>query len=97
MTVEETLENAVAEIKRSGPQRVLIDAEGGAVNSKRAREQYGVTPDIIFIRADGWTLGAPSYWEMNAERLWPDEWIGYLRRGDEVATPYLTGRTPDSE
>src|SRR5262245_59247353 len=39
--------------------RVVIDELGGAVNPRRASEM-GVTPDVVFIRNDGWVLGAPA-------------------------------------
>jgi len=63
-----------------GPRRVLVD-DNYAVSRSRAAEIHGITPDIIFIRDDGWSLGAPKHLANQAEELWVDEWIGVLIRG----------------
>lgn len=77
-----------AKIHREGPSRVLIDAEGLAVSSERARRDYGVKPDVIFIRNDGWSLGAPASLEVAASQLWPDAWVGIMRRPNATAVPW---------
>ena len=58
--------------------RVLIDKEGTAVPPKRAKE-LGVSPDVIFIRDDGWTLGAPKHLKDVAHSLWSDKWVGVIK------------------
>ena len=71
-----------------GPDRVLVDGSGSAVSPTRARAEYGVRPDLILIRADGWSLGAPVHLAKQAEALWPDEWIGFLKRPSRTPKPY---------
>ena len=56
----------------------MIDPDE-AVTSRRAREEYRIVPDIIFIRNDGWSLGAPQHLEHAAYRLWKDEWTYFMR------------------
>lgn len=73
----------VDHILRFGPNRVLVEPDL-AVATYRAP----FIPDIIFIRDDGWSLGAPSHLASFAEAMWKDEWIGVLTRPRTVATPY---------
>jgi hypothetical protein len=67
--------------------RVLVEEGGYAANPRSARERYGVVPDIIFIRRDGWTLGAPAKLEALAFKMWSDEWKSFMRRGDRHPRP----------
>lgn len=67
------------------PGRVLVSADGTAVPPQRAREEHGVLPDIIFIREDGWALGAPQGLEKEAFALWP--WKSFVRRPSYVVRP----------
>ena len=57
------------------PARILIDAEGTAVPPRRAALEHQVYADVVFERADGWTLGAPAHLIDEAEALWANEWI----------------------
>jgi len=68
-----------------GPTRVMINKEMDATTSQRAREEYNIVPDIIFIRNDGWSLGAPNFLEKEAYSCWKESWIGFVRRGELVA------------
>lgn len=72
-----------AEVLRRGPDRVVVDAEGEAAIPSRARERYGVEPVVIFVRGDGWSLGAPREFADVAFRTWSDEWVGYVILGAE--------------
>jgi hypothetical protein len=54
--------------------RVVVDPDGRATTPERARRDYGITPDIVFERDDGWRLGAPSVYKNIAEDMWKDEW-----------------------
>lgn len=81
------LERIAEKVLKEGPDRVVLNGEGDAVNSFRARESFNTTPDIIFIRKDGWTCGAPKRLENVAFNLWKDQWVGYMRKGDTRATP----------
>lgn len=72
------LEAKAKEILANGPTRVVVDVSGEAVPASRARQEYGATPDVIFIRRDGWSLGAPKSLASVAEGLWRDEWLGVV-------------------
>jgi len=82
MIIAEILE----QIKQYGPDRVMVGMED-AVSSRRAREEYGINPDVIFIRNDGWSLAAPSSLEHYAWRKWAEEWTHFIRRPNIVAIP----------
>lgn len=71
----------------NGPSRVIINGDGEATTSRRAREQFGISPDIIFIRDDGWSLAAPRQFEATAYGMWPDKWISFIRRPSIEAKP----------
>jgi len=75
------------EIMPGGPDRVVVDPSGEAVPSRRAREEYGVQPDVIFIRDDHWTLGAPESLEDVARDMWAGEWAGLIRRPSFTIQP----------
>jgi len=72
------LEAKAKEVMANGPTRVVVSADGEAVPTPRARQQYGATPDVIFIRKDGWSLGAPKSLAHVAEKMWDDEWLGVV-------------------
>ncbi len=64
--------------------RVLIDKEGTALNPKRAAD-IGVLADIIFLRDDGYALGAPENLREEAHFLWRDDWTQfYVMRTKEL-------------
>ncbi|RKY28536.1 MAG: hypothetical protein DRP83_00615 [Planctomycetota bacterium] len=62
------------------PDRVLISSEGDAILPSRALER-NILWDVIFIRKDGWSLGAPKGLAFAAEALWSDEWVAVIRDG----------------
>ena len=64
-------------LRKRGPDRVLVDAEGLAMNATRAMAEHNVTAQFIFIRGDGWTLGAPRHLAATAYALWVDKWVGW--------------------
>ncbi len=59
------------------PFRVVINDQGYAVSPEEAKAD-GVIPDIIFIRDDGWSLGAPALLTDVAESLWKDKWVAVI-------------------
>lgn len=63
------------------PDRVVIHDQGTAVSYKHAVEVTGnkFPCDVIFVRDDGWTLGAPTIFEDTAYRMWADKWVGEAR------------------
>lgn len=79
--------NLIAAIKRirlHGPDRVMVNKDLESVGYLRAFDR-GVTPDIIFIRDDGWTLGAPEKLEQEAYSTWPTQWVGFIRKPETEA------------
>lgn len=70
------IEAAVKMIGVHGPSRVLISKSGEAVRSDDPRA--GKNPlAVIFIRDDGWSLGASRKLAVSAFQLWP--WIAWVR------------------
>lgn len=69
------------------PTRVIVDDGGLGTTPEIAESQYGITPDIVFIRNDGWSLGAPFGFEGIAYRMWSDSWTRFCHRGDTQFTP----------
>lgn len=59
---------------------VIVDEHGLAKSPEKAEEENNITPDIIFWRNDGWSLGAPSEYESIAYEMWKDSWVRYGRR-----------------
>lgn len=72
-----------------GFNRVVISYEGDAVSMERAIKM-GFSPDVGFMRKDGWSLGAPSELEDVAFRLWADEWTHQIRKPDTKWTKLKT-------
>ena len=76
----------IANIRTFGPDRVMI-SDNEAVSPDRAFKEHNIISDIIFVRHDGWSLGAPGRLEIAAFYQWPKEWIGFLRRPVLMLTP----------
>lgn len=62
-------------IERIGPTRVMVNARGVCVDSNKALRSYGVVPDAIFVREDGWSLGAPLRLAAKAKAAWRGRWV----------------------
>jgi hypothetical protein len=60
------------------PTRVVINTEGKAVPPERA-EEMGITWDVIYIRNDGWSLGASEDLAGVAYSLWAKEWVAVIK------------------
>lgn len=56
-----------------GPTRIVINEEGEAKHPSRT----DVRCSIVFVRNDGWSLGAPYPFAKVAYDMWPKEWIGF--------------------
>jgi hypothetical protein len=81
-----------ARINAEGPIRVLCAADGHATDARQAERLYGVRWEIVFLRGDGWSLGAPrGPLAAVAERLWAEHWTHWMRRGDRAMRPYRPG------
>lgn len=85
--MSEKLRTEAARVIAGGPTRVMISPEE-AVPYRRAMEEHGIVPDVIFIRDDGWSLGAPKNLIEAAERTWPDAWVGVLVPPDSEPMTY---------
>jgi hypothetical protein len=85
----ETLGQAVESLVANGPTMVVVKTWRGHVEYADTPEnarKAGISSDVIFIRADGWTLGARAADEKAARDLWDKRWVGRL----EVATREVT-------
>lgn len=89
MSIESNInvQAAIRRIATHGPDRVIINLEGEGISPDRASKQHGITSKIIFIRNDGWSLGAPSQFEHVAYLTWKDEWVAFIRRPGSVVSP----------
>ena len=70
------------------PDRVMHDEWEGR------RPVAGQPMDVVFIRDDGWTLGARAELEEAAARTWRRHWVRVLRRTDDrgwIADDAATG------
>lgn len=69
------------------PHRVVVTESGVGVDARRAKAEYGARVDVVFLRADGWTLGAPKHLERVAYDMWKDRWTHFVRRPHSVWVP----------
>lgn len=79
----ETLKTApevISKIYQDGPKSIIINARGDAVAPFRTN----ILPKLIFIRDDGWTLGASLKLRDVAFELFASQWIAFidLRKSD---------------
>jgi len=77
MTIE-LLERVKEHVYTYGPVRVMIHPDE-ATTPQRAKSEHRIIPVVVFIRDDGWTLGAPAELEEAAQRTWEGSWIGVMR------------------
>lgn len=49
--------------------------------------EFGIIPDVIFIRNDGWSLGAPKRTAEAAFKLWAGHYVAYLLRPEHTPRP----------
>lgn len=78
----EALEKAVIgnarHIASTGPTRVAERKSGGMEGVRPDRATRRDPLVVVFIRDDGWSLGASAETREEAERLWHDQWIGRM-------------------
>lgn len=74
------------QIEFKGFNRVVINHHGEALSMPRA-EQVKIFADVGFMRADGWSLGAPNDLEAVAYDMWRREWTHFVTKGDEHWRP----------
>ena len=68
------IDGAKKRLAQHGPDRVIIDGKGMAVSPFRAKTEFSVEADVVFIRADGWMLGAPWKLANYARSIWKGQW-----------------------
>ena len=83
------IQKVVQAIKDNGPNRVVVDEEGTAV-PPNPKVSAGI--DLVFIRNDGWSLGASRNLARVAEDMWSDAWVAVLAKGTKQAIPYSVYR-----
>lgn len=64
------------------PRRVVVDEDGHAIPPEAA-SKMSIDSDIIFLRNDGWSLGAPKDLEDIAYNMWRNDWVQFARTGDK--------------
>ena len=67
--------------------KIVINAEGESVPLKWYMERYEnkLGPvHIVFIRSDGWKLGAPKQFESTAYETWQDQWTEFCIARDPL-------------
>jgi hypothetical protein len=67
--------------------RVVVNSDGLAVRSDRAFHEYGVISRVIFVRGDGFAVGAPNELESVAYGLWSGSWREFRRWPDYAPRP----------
>lgn len=70
---QELIDNIIT----NGPTRVVINGDGHADAST-----VGQACDIVFVRNDGWSLGASVALADTAFDLWVGEYVGFIARVD---------------
>lgn len=68
----------IGDVSKNGPIRVMVN-DDESVSARSARADFGIKPVVIFLRDDGWTLGAPKHLEEAARQLWAGQWVGVFR------------------
>lgn len=66
------------------PRRVIVDEQYTGASPRHAAA-LGVFPDVIFVRRDGWTLGAPSRLATKAWNVWIGHWVEKWERTSDGA------------
>ena len=65
--------NEKARVSTLTPTRVLISSDSDSTTPLRAKA-LGIVPEVIFVRDDGWSLGAPLKLRERARLLWSGSW-----------------------
>ena len=76
------LTNISYKVKLMAPTRILIEPDYGVPPNRT-----DIKPDIIFVRDDNWSLGAPKKLEANAYNLWADSWTHFAQAPHFVKQP----------
>lgn len=82
------------------PTRVVVDRHALGVTPARAWDDYRVEPSVIYVRNDGWSLGAPAHLSNVAFATWAGQWVEkWVRQGAVWVMVWppdgVTGPAPD--
>lgn len=80
------IEEVIEDIKLNGPDRVVVNEFCDTESPQKARELWNVTPTIIYIRNDEWSLGAADPFEVLAYEQWKHDWAYVLLRTGDYMT-----------
>ena len=69
--------------------RVVVNEFGESKSPVAAAQQDGISPDIVFVRDDGWCLGAPKRFAAVAFGMWRREWTHFARDPDWDLKPIV--------
>jgi hypothetical protein len=78
--VNKDILKALEGIAYNGPTRVVVNSDGEAKPPMRAKKENEIKPDVIFVRNDGWSLGAPIELYDVAEKMWAGDWVMVIRK-----------------
>ena len=70
------------EISVSTINRVVVNERGEAKSPAMAAFDHDIIPEIVFIRNDGWALGAPKRFAAVAFEMWRKEWTHFAKAPD---------------
>ena len=81
-------------LEQASNVRIIVNNAGEAVSggqyARMATDDndtlvpISISPYVMFIRGDGWILGAASKFEDIAYRMWQDEWVGFIKQPSEM-------------
>ncbi|OGJ12571.1 hypothetical protein A3K82_00140 [Candidatus Pacearchaeota archaeon RBG_19FT_COMBO_34_9] len=71
---------------KSNVKRVLTNKKGNAVTTERAR-QLGIKTDVVFIRNDGYHLGAPEKLREKARSMFREDWAKFYDTHERIKRP----------
>jgi len=86
-----SIDDLVNKVAKNGPSRVYARCGCGCgeLVGRSPSEQGCPAPDVIFIRNDGWSLGAPTEFIAEAEQMWKDSWAAVMHVGSRVVKTYF--------
>lgn len=85
-------ERELAYVRRTRSPRRVVTRAGKTVHLAKAPSDTDVVPVVVFIRTDGWSLGARKCDEAAAEALWSRDWVFRLELWSGHATKYAGRR-----
>lgn len=67
------------------PSRIIINDQGEA---RPLRKEDIQQVEVVFVRKDGWSLAAPDHLIEVARKMWDDEWVAVLIKGEPAPVIY---------